>query len=279
MLRGAGRGPVTGVISWRATPGTQNDPAERATGITVAVGRFPGTRSAALIHEEDSRDFRLTGQSGSGQAQQRWLTSPERARRRDKARGIAGAPVAARQRPEAWFCVPGHAAQTIKPPPRWKQWLVSLVAVYPLVLLFQAFIAPPIKDWPLAAKSAVLPLCVLTLLTYVVMPPVSRLLRGWLHSSSRARRPGGVPVSTTPAPPLLGSALAVMVAGERLPAAGWAPPHPIAGCLAVLTAPLPRQGSHPPVPPAAVSGLALESTGYGKWPAGQARRPRTPRVK
>jgi antibiotic biosynthesis monooxygenase (ABM) superfamily enzyme len=91
---------------------------------------------------------------------------------------------------EAWFCVPGHAAQTIKPPPRWKQWLVSLAAVYPLVLLFQAFIAPRIKDWPVEAKSAVLPLCVLTLLTYVVMPPVSRLLRGWLHSSPRARRRG-----------------------------------------------------------------------------------------
>src|SRR6266851_654610 len=188
----AGRGPGTGVISWRAKPGTENDSAERPTGITAAAERFPGTLSAALTHEEDSRDFHLTWQSGSGQALQRWLTSAERTRRHDKARDIAGAPVAARQRTglEAWFCVPGRAAETIKPPPRWKQWLVSLVAVCPLVLLFQAFIAPRIQDWPLEAKSALLPLCVLTLLTYVVMPPVSRLLRGWLHSSSRARRRG-----------------------------------------------------------------------------------------
>jgi len=204
----AGRGPVTGVISWRAKPGTENDVAERATGITVAAGRFPGNLSAALIHEEGSRDFRLAWQSGSGQALQRWLTSPERARRHDQVRGIAVAPVAVRQRTglEAWFCVPGHAAQTIKPPPRWKQWLVSLVAAYPLVLLFQAFIAPQIKDWPLEARSALLPLCVLTLLTYVVMPPVSRLLRGWLHSSSRARRRGRSPRqgSHPPRPPRRG---------------------------------------------------------------------------
>jgi hypothetical protein len=182
------------------------------------------------------------------QTLQRWLTSPERTRRHDKARDIARSPVAARRRTglEAWFCVPGRAAQTIKPPPRWKQWMVSLVAAYPLVLLFQAFIAPQIKDWPLEAKSALLPLCVLTLLTYVVMPPVSRLLRGWLHSSSRDDGVG-VPVSTAPAPSLLESALAVMVVGERLPAAGR--PHPIVGCLAVLTAPLSRQGSYPPRPP------------------------------
>jgi hypothetical protein len=126
----AGRGPVTGVISWRAKPGTA---ARQRTGL------------------------------------------------------------------EAWFCVSGHAAQTIKPPPRWKQWLVSLVAAYPLVLLFQAFIAPQIKDWPLEARSALLPLCVLTLLTYVVMPPVSWLLRGWLHSSSRPRRRGR-PVGSGSAP-------------------------------------------------------------------------------
>jgi hypothetical protein len=55
----AGRGPVTGVISWRAKPGTQNDSAERAKGITVAAERFPSNLSAALIHEKGSRDIHL----------------------------------------------------------------------------------------------------------------------------------------------------------------------------------------------------------------------------
>jgi antibiotic biosynthesis monooxygenase (ABM) superfamily enzyme len=185
-------GPVTGVIRRWAKPGTESDVAEWATGITVAAERFPGNLSAALIREQGSRDFHLTWHFAIGQTLQRWLTSPERARRQGKVRNIAGARTAVQQRTgvEAWFCVPGHATQTIKPPPHWKQFLVSLVAVYPLVLLFQAVIAPQIKDWPLEAKSALLPLCVLTLLTYVVMPPVSRLLRGWLGSSSRARRRG-----------------------------------------------------------------------------------------
>jgi len=132
-------------------------------------------------------------------------------------------------------------------PPRWKQWLVSLVAAYPLVLLFQAFIAPQIKDWPLEAKSALLPLCVLTLLTYVVMPPVSWLLRGWLHSSSRARRRGRSRQHSS------GTVAARVRARRdgrgRTPARCWLGRPPIAGFLAVFTAPLPRQGSHPPRPP------------------------------
>jgi antibiotic biosynthesis monooxygenase (ABM) superfamily enzyme len=86
-----GRGPVTGVISRRAKPGTGNEVAERATGITVATERFPATLSAALIHQKGSRDFHLTWQFASEQALQRWLTSPERVRRHDKARDIADA--------------------------------------------------------------------------------------------------------------------------------------------------------------------------------------------
>ena len=232
--------------------------APAATGITAAAGRFPGTLSAALIHGEASRDFRLTRQSGSAQAQRRWLTSAERARRHDKGRGIAGARTAAQQRPEleARFCVPGHGAATIKPPPRWKGWLVSLVAVYPLVLLFQAFVAPRIKDWPLAAKSALLPLSVLTLLTYGVMPPVSRLLRGWLRSSSRARRRGRCRQHSS------GTAAARVRPSRdgrgRTPARcwpGWPPapsptaspssPPPSPGTVLICPVPLPRSSTWP----------------------------------
>jgi len=234
----ADRGPVTEVISRRAKPGTQNDAADRATG-----------------------------------------TSPEPIRRHDKARDIADAPVAAQRRTalEAWFCVPGHAAQTIKPPPRWKHWLVSLVAAYPLVLLFQAFIAPQIRHWPLEAKSALLPLCVLTLLTYVVMPPVSRLLRGWLNPSSRARRRGRSRQHSS------GTVAASVRPGRdgrgRTPARCWPGRPPIAGCLAASPHPSPGKGLTRPVPPAAVFDLALESTGDSQWPAEQARRPGVPGVK
>jgi antibiotic biosynthesis monooxygenase (ABM) superfamily enzyme len=178
--------PVTVVYSWRAKPGKQSDFAEWAKGVTAAAARFPGNLTATVIHEQGSRDFHIITQFVNREALQRWLNSRERMRWHERVRAIADARTAVQQRTglETWFHVPGHAEETIKPPPRWKQWIVTLVAVYPLVLLFQAFVLPHVADWPLWAKSALFPLIILTLMTYVVMPLVSRLLRGWLYSSS-----------------------------------------------------------------------------------------------
>jgi antibiotic biosynthesis monooxygenase (ABM) superfamily enzyme len=53
-------------------------------------------------------------------------------------------------------------------------WLVSLFAIYPLVVAFQALLVPSIKTWPLLLRSAILPLMLLTLMTFVVMPVVTR---------------------------------------------------------------------------------------------------------
>jgi len=69
-------------------------------------------------------------------------------------------------------------------------WLVSLVAIYPFVVAFQAALVPGIKGWPLLVRSAILPLTLLTLMTFVVMPAVARLAQPWLSSRSElgARR-------------------------------------------------------------------------------------------
>ncbi len=69
-----------------------------------------------------------------------------------------------------------------------------------------------------------------------------------------------------------------MVGANACPLLAGPAPGPIAVCLAVLTAPLGKVLTRP-VPHAAVFDLALESTGYGQWPAGQAPRPGVPGVK
>ncbi|MET0684107.1 MAG: hypothetical protein ABW060_02275 [Solirubrobacteraceae bacterium] len=75
---------------------------------------------------------------------------------------------------EAWF------REQAPPPPRWKMWLASFLGAYPLVVLFQWLLAPHVEDLPLLLRSAVLPLILLSLMTYVAMPVVTRLLHGWL---------------------------------------------------------------------------------------------------
>jgi antibiotic biosynthesis monooxygenase (ABM) superfamily enzyme len=60
-------------------------------------------------------------------------------------------------------------------------WAVSLLAIFPLAAAFQAFVLPHIERWPLLLRAAVFPLVVLTMMTFVVMPVVTRLLRRWLR--------------------------------------------------------------------------------------------------
>jgi antibiotic biosynthesis monooxygenase (ABM) superfamily enzyme len=54
------------------------------------------------------------------------------------------------------------------------------VAVYPLVLGFQALVVPRMVGLPLPLKALMFPLVLLTLMTFAVMPVVTRLLRRWL---------------------------------------------------------------------------------------------------
>ena len=76
---------------------------------------------------------------------------------------------------EAWFRSPA-------PPPRWKMALVTFAGVYPLTSLlpplFNRLFAPL---HPLLINVATTGLIVL-LLTWVIMPQLTRLARGWLHA-------------------------------------------------------------------------------------------------
>jgi hypothetical protein len=87
---------------------------------------------------------------------------------------------------ETWFKLPGSNVPTMKPPPRWKMWLVSMVAVYPLVLGFQALVVPRMAGLPLPLKALMFPLVLLTLMTFAVMPVVTRLVRRWLAPRQHA---------------------------------------------------------------------------------------------
>jgi antibiotic biosynthesis monooxygenase (ABM) superfamily enzyme len=67
--------------------------------------------------------------------------------------------------------------------------VVTLLAVYPLSLVFQGLIAPLTQGWPLPLRSALFPIVVVPTLTYLFMPGLSRAMRGWLYPAGRRHRP------------------------------------------------------------------------------------------
>lgn len=79
---------------------------------------------------------------------------------------------------EAWFRSPHN------PPPRWKMAAATFLGVFPLAMILNLTLGPVIRSWPFVLSNAVFNACVVASLTWVVMPLVTRLLRGWLHSGS-----------------------------------------------------------------------------------------------
>lgn len=75
---------------------------------------------------------------------------------------------------EAWFRASGS------PPPRWKMAVVTSVGVYLLSLLLTLLIGPWLARWPLPLRSAVSTVLVVAGLTWVIMPFLTRVTRGWL---------------------------------------------------------------------------------------------------
>ena len=76
---------------------------------------------------------------------------------------------------EAWFRSPGN------PPPRWKMAVATFLGVLPVAMILNLTLGPTIKSWPFILRNAVFNASVVALLTWVVMPLITRALRAWLH--------------------------------------------------------------------------------------------------
>jgi uncharacterized protein len=75
---------------------------------------------------------------------------------------------------EAWFRSPN-------PPPRWKMAVATFLGVFPVGMILNLTLGPTIKSWPFIPRNAVFNACVVALLTWVVMPLITRALHRWLH--------------------------------------------------------------------------------------------------
>ena len=76
---------------------------------------------------------------------------------------------------EAWFRAPAA-------PPRWKMALVTFAGVYPLTSLLPPLFNRLFAPLPPLLINVATTGCIVILLTWVVMPQLTRLARGWLHA-------------------------------------------------------------------------------------------------
>jgi antibiotic biosynthesis monooxygenase (ABM) superfamily enzyme len=83
---------------------------------------------------------------------------------------------------ESWFTLP---TQPGAPPPPYKMAILTWLTIFPLITLVVVVSAPLIRSLPLVPKLAVTTLVTAALMTWVVMPRMTRLLGGWLYPGRR----------------------------------------------------------------------------------------------
>lgn len=79
---------------------------------------------------------------------------------------------------EYWFQLPGHAGKA--PPPRHEMAVVTVLAIYPLVMFFVPFMGGLLKDLPHPAATFFTACTMVVLMTWIVMPLMTRLFARWL---------------------------------------------------------------------------------------------------
>jgi hypothetical protein len=191
----AGALPVTVSFTRRADPAhTREMTAWIRAGLTMAES-FPGFLGAGWVRPRDGSDewhmlCRFTDQSALGT----WEASPERAWWLRSAEGLAEVTRTERRTGiEGWFDQPA-STEVVAPagppaPPRWKQATTIWLVFYPLNLLATVTLGALLADVHVALRVLVVTLALTPVMTYALLPWITRRLGWWLQGRSwRDRR-------------------------------------------------------------------------------------------
>jgi antibiotic biosynthesis monooxygenase (ABM) superfamily enzyme len=175
--------PVTAVASRRVKQGREQEFEEWVSGILDAANRFPGYLGSEVLRPSDPEDneykiiFRFDHASNlhaweNSEERQRWLSrSRPLLYQEEKVHVLTGL--------ETWFTrasKPGEPA-----PPRYKMAIITWLAVFPLVAVIFSLFGQWLNMLPTLLRTLVFTAVMVTLMTYVIMPRMTRLFSFWLY--------------------------------------------------------------------------------------------------
>lgn len=150
----------------------------------IAAGRrqpgFLGSESFDTFGEQKQK-FLAVVRFDTREHFEAWLATPERARLMEEVRDYVNNFDVRRVGTgfEGWF---GDSLDGATPPPtRWRQALVVLAALFPVIMLLRQVFSRLFEILPTPVAFLILLTCDLAILTWGVMPWFSRLMGFWLH--------------------------------------------------------------------------------------------------
>ncbi len=185
-------GPVTLVISEVVEPSKVDDYEAWTKGINRDARQFDGFLGVEIIRPRDHAhpEYVVIVKFESYDRLRRWLMSPTYRTWMDQSYGLIAAR-SQQQLPsglELWFTLPQARLGSIAPlpsPPYYKQVVLGVLAVYPLILLANRLLGPLLGKLPPLLGLFISVIFVSALLTYPVMPWLSKGLEFWLYPTGR----------------------------------------------------------------------------------------------
>jgi antibiotic biosynthesis monooxygenase (ABM) superfamily enzyme len=174
---------ATSVISRRLKHGREQEFEGWVSGILAAKKEFPGYLGSEVVrpNDPDDNEYYIITRFDHASNLHAWLTSEERQRwlrrsrpllqEKEKFQFLTGL--------ETWFTLPSKPGEP--PPPRYKMALATWLGIFPVVTVIFILLGPWLDLLPLVLHTLVLTAIVATLMTYVIMPRMTRLLAFWLY--------------------------------------------------------------------------------------------------
>ena len=178
---------VTVAITRRADPSrTAEMTAWVRAGSTLAED-FPGFLGTGWVRpEENSDEWHMLYRFADEQALHRWEESSQRAWWLSSAQGfVEHTRTERRTGIEGWFDPPRERSERAEPavgaPPRWKQAVTIWLGFFPLSLLAAVTLGHLLADVNVVLRTLVTTLRLTPLMTYLVLPQVTKALQPWLR--------------------------------------------------------------------------------------------------
>ncbi len=180
---GADDPPVTAVASRRVKPGREEEFEEWVAGVTAAGARFPGYLGSNIFRPSgpDDDEYQIVFGFDHASNLERWQGSEERRRWNEQARDLIHEEPRVRVLTglETWFTLPSKEGDP--PPPRYKMVVVTWLAVFPLATVVFMLLDPLLGGFSVVLRTLVFTMVMVSLMTYVVMPRMTRLFSFWLY--------------------------------------------------------------------------------------------------
>jgi uncharacterized protein len=174
---------VTAVISHLVKPGQEQAYEQWLHDVSDVAQQFAGHAGVDFVRPVDTSypEYAIILKFDCYQHLRAWLDSPIRQRWIDQVQPLVqhDQKVQVLTGLETWFTLPGKLVQ--RPPKRYKMAILSALAVFVVAQGLGLVVAPVLTSLPPLGRSFVLTLVTVFILTYVVMPRVTRLFYRWLY--------------------------------------------------------------------------------------------------